>query len=197
VFAWPLAPGSWRRGRSSFVRCEWCDWISAGRLTGASVFQDPGASTGRVGIGESFGEGGDQGWQCGRCRMPYEQAPRRADILAVLCHGESPPLPSAHPDDLTYGVRVLTVIPRSVMEDRIKLELPGHTWPQRAPTPSTAVVPFVRFGQRKRTCASSKSSHREKPRSRCLSSGITSKTPLQSRVPPAKPQVGQVRIVTC
>ena len=101
---------------------------------------------------------------------PYEQAPHRADIFAFLCHGESPPLPSAHPDDLTYGVRVLTVIPRSVMEDRIKLELPGHTWPQRAPTPSTAVVPFVRFGPRKRTCASSKSSHREKPRSRRLSS---------------------------
>jgi len=115
---------------------------------------------------------------------PYEQAPRRADIFAVLCHGESPPLPSAHPDDLTYGVRVLTVIPRSVMEGRIKLELPGHRWPQRAPTPSTAVVPFVRFGPRKRTCAPSKSSHREKPRSRYLSSGITSRTPCNHEFPP-------------
>jgi hypothetical protein len=121
-----------------------------GSVQGGSVALPSSRIQARVPAGETSGSHcGERrsGWQSGNWLSDRRTGttPRRADIFALsaMTSGHHS---RVHTETIRpCSVRVLTAIPRSVTDDRIKLEPPAHTWSQSARTPSTAVVPFVRF----------------------------------------------------
>jgi hypothetical protein len=121
-----------------------------GSVQGGSVALPSSRIQARVPAGETSGSHcGERrsGWQSGNW-LPDRRTgttPRRADIFALsaMTSGHHS---RVHTETIRpCSVRVRTAIPRSVTDDRIKLEPPAHTWSQSARTPSTAIVPFVRF----------------------------------------------------
>jgi hypothetical protein len=121
-----------------------------GSVQGGSVALPSSRIQARVPAGETSGSHcGERrsGWQSGNWLSDRRTGttPRRADIFALsaMTSGHHS---RVHTETIRpCSVRVHTAIPRSVTDDRIKLEPPAHTWSQSARTPSTAVVPFVRF----------------------------------------------------